>query len=82
MVDRLQEHGYVERRPDPADRRVWRLHLTATAKPMLKEIRRHKGELREEMTAGIDPKLLDTVIDALLKMKANLSNGRSNLRTG
>ena len=27
MVDRLQEAGLVERRPDPADRRSWRLHL-------------------------------------------------------
>ena len=31
MVDRLQEAGLVERRPDPADRRSWRLHLTAKA---------------------------------------------------
>ena len=32
MVDRLQEAGLVERRPDPADRRSWRLFLTAKAR--------------------------------------------------
>ncbi len=32
-VDRLEAHGLVERRPDPNDRRIWRLHLTEAAKP-------------------------------------------------
>ncbi|MFL6801405.1 MAG: MarR family winged helix-turn-helix transcriptional regulator, partial [Sphingomicrobium sp.] len=29
IIDRLQEAGLVERTPDPADRRAWRLHVTA-----------------------------------------------------
>lgn len=82
LVDKLQDHGYVERRPDPKDRRVWRLHLTAAAKPMLKIIRKHRGELKDEVTEGLDAKALAAAIDSLLIMKANLSNGRSSLRTG
>lgn len=35
MLDRLQQAGLVERRPDPADRRAWRLHLTPRAEPVL-----------------------------------------------
>ncbi len=35
MLDRLQQAGLVERRPDPADRRAWRLHLTPRAEPLL-----------------------------------------------
>ena len=31
MVDRLADAGLVERRADPADRRAWRLFLTAHA---------------------------------------------------
>ncbi len=31
MVDRMEKKGWVERRPDAADRRVNRLHLTAEA---------------------------------------------------
>ena len=27
LIDRLEERGMVERRPDPRDRRIWRLHL-------------------------------------------------------
>ncbi|MFM6933046.1 MAG: MarR family winged helix-turn-helix transcriptional regulator, partial [Novosphingobium sp.] len=31
MVDRLQDAALVERRPDPSDRRAWRLFLTDKA---------------------------------------------------
>ncbi len=34
-IDRLEKSGHVERRPDPTDRRVWRLHLTKKAKLLL-----------------------------------------------
>ena len=27
LIDRLEARGMVERRPDPRDRRIWRLHL-------------------------------------------------------
>ena len=27
LIDRLESRGMVERRPDPKDRRIWRLHL-------------------------------------------------------
>src|SRR5579862_6048230 len=35
LVDRLEAQGLVERRNDPKDRRVKRLHLTPKAEPML-----------------------------------------------
>src|SRR3712207_4616327 len=38
LVDRLAARGLVARRADPADRRVWRLHLTTAAAPALAEI--------------------------------------------
>src|SRR3984957_7580242 len=31
LVDRLEARGVVERRPDPRDRRIWRLHLLPPA---------------------------------------------------
>ena len=39
MLDRLQQAGLVERHPDPADRRAWRLHLTPRAEPLLSAAR-------------------------------------------
>ena len=35
MLDRMQEAGLVERRPDPADRRAWRLFLTRKGELLL-----------------------------------------------
>jgi len=32
MIDRMEKNGWVERRPDRADRRINRLHLTADAR--------------------------------------------------
>ena len=73
LIDRLEARGFVERRPDETDRRVWRLHLTQTAQPMLKEIARVRSELNAMIAASISPKKLDAAIDCRLQMKANLT---------
>lgn len=80
LVDRLEARGFVERRADPKDRRVWRLHLTPAAEPVLEEIQKLKVTLRDEITAGIDAKALDQMTDTLLQMKANLTDGRPHAR--
>jgi len=78
LVDRLEARGMVERRPDPADRRIWRLHLMPEAKPMLKEIAKARAELNAIMVADIPEKALASAVDCLLQMKANVSDTRSN----
>jgi MarR family transcriptional regulator, transcriptional regulator for hemolysin len=73
LIDRLQGRGFVERRPDASDRRIWRLHLTATAAPMLKEIAKVRAQLNSVLVADIPPSILDAAVDCLLEMKANLT---------
>jgi len=77
LVDRLQARGFVERRPDASDRRIWRLHLTAQAKPMLKEIAQAREDLNALMIADIPKETLDGAIDCLLQMKANVAESRA-----
>jgi|SRR6185437_6183245 len=72
LVDRLEARGMVERRPDPADRRVWRLHLREAAQPVLDDIAVHKTEMLEMATAGLDPETRRFVVEALLRMKENI----------
>src|SRR5689334_23869250 len=60
IVDRLEESGLVERSPDPADRRAWRLHVTAQAQPLIEKLKAVGAELVEEAFAGIDPKDIET----------------------
>ena len=72
LIDRLESRGFVERRADPSDRRIWRLHVSAAASPMLKEIAKVRRELTEMLVANIPPKDLDAAIGCLLRMKDNL----------
>jgi DNA-binding MarR family transcriptional regulator len=73
LVDRLEARGVVERKADPKDRRVWRLHLTPAAAPVLREIGKYRAELHDLITAGMDPTVQKVMKDGLLQMKANLA---------
>ena len=72
LIDRLEARGMVERRPDPKDRRIWRLHLRTPAFPVLREIDRQREQLRALVTAGLDDTSIDTMTEALLTMKTTL----------
>ena len=58
-VDELEDRGYVERRRNPADRRLHALHLTASGKKVITKI----GELGRQhdrlLTAGLDSQQRD-----------------------
>jgi MarR family transcriptional regulator, transcriptional regulator for hemolysin len=73
LVDRLEARELLERKADPRDRRVWRLHLTPAAAPILREIAKYRAELHEVITAGMSPALQKALTDGLLQMKANLA---------
>lgn len=81
LVDRLEARGFVERRPDATDRRIWRLHLRPAAEPMLEEIVKARAELNAILTAEIPQKDLDAAIDCLLQMKVNLAPERPNMKS-
>lgn len=53
MVDRLEEGGLIERRRDPADRRAWRLHLTAKSRQTMEKLQQRVDSLVEEMLDGL-----------------------------
>jgi len=71
-IDRLEEKGWVERRPDPKDRRAWRLYLKEEVQPVLDELRSLSQKTREEALAGIPAGEREQLIDHLLTVKANL----------
>lgn len=73
LVDRLEARGLIERRPDASDRRVRRLHLLPSAKPVLEDIWAYKAELTDMLTAGLKPGALDEMVDVLLHMKDKLT---------
>src|SRR5580698_5822592 len=54
LVDRLEESGLIERRPDPADRRANRLCLTTAGTNMVTEIFEKHRVLVKEMLSPLD----------------------------
>ncbi len=74
LIDRLEGRGLVERRPDARDRRIWRLHLLPPAHAALREINLQRAAMTRMVTAGIERNTLDTMTEALLRMKATLTH--------
>jgi len=73
LADRLEARNLLERRADPTDRRVWRLHLLPAAQPLLEELSQLRDELIAMVTARIDPTVVDIVVSALTCMRSTLS---------
>lgn len=82
LIDRLEARGMVERRPDPRDRRIWRLHLLPPAWAMLDDIYDQRADLMRVLTTGVDRQSLHTMTEALLRMKANLTHEAQAARRG
>jgi DNA-binding MarR family transcriptional regulator len=72
LIDRLEEAGWVERRRDPADRRVCRLHLTEAAQPVLVEMESHAAATRQDLLAGMSAAEQRQVLETLCALKKNL----------
>jgi DNA-binding MarR family transcriptional regulator len=80
LIDRLEARGMVERRPDPRDRRIWRLHLLRPACDVLHEISDQRALITRNVTAGIDEESLETTTEALMRMKATLTQAHTTRR--
>ena len=71
IIDRLEEAGLVERVADPADRRAWRLHVTAQAQPLVVKLRAVADEMIADAFAGIDPKEIEITRAVLGRVREN-----------
>lgn len=76
-IDRLEDAGWVERRRDPSDRRVWRLHLATKSRPIIDRLNELSAEVREYAMNGFSRQDKDRLIETLLAMKNNLAEMNS-----
>ena len=73
VIDRLQKAGFIERRADPADRRVWRLHLRPQSGQVTGEVEEVAQALRNEVMAGISAADLATTLSVLDRVRERLT---------
>lgn len=72
LIDRLEKTGFVVRRPDEADRRVKRIHLTKRSHVLIARIRDNVRVTEKEILEKIDSDDLKATVRALRSMKENL----------
>lgn len=72
LLDKMEARGFIERRPDPADRRAWLLHLTPRAHPLIEVMRSNGQKTREEAFAGLSADAQQQLVQTLCLIKSNL----------
>ncbi|MGV6876332.1 MarR family winged helix-turn-helix transcriptional regulator [Pseudochelatococcus sp. B33] len=73
LLDRMEEHGLVERRPGPNDRRVKLVVLTPHGEEQAALVRSIGEEMRKRIFEDIDPDDLAAAMTLLGRMSANVA---------
>lgn len=77
QVERLVRAGWLERRDDAWDGRVYRLHLQPKARSTLLRLQQLTAQLRDEYFAGTSPERREALVDDLRLIKRNLLASRA-----
>ncbi|MEO8859552.1 MAG: MarR family transcriptional regulator [Burkholderiaceae bacterium] len=73
LLDQLGDAGLVERRPDPDDRRAYRIYLKPAAAPRLAAIEAVGASIRADGLRNLNRQESALVMSTLRKMRDNLS---------
>ena len=73
IVDRLEDAGWVERRPDPNDRRAVTLHSTKKAGPLHEKLWKAGAKGMEDLMSDIPDKHREILFKSLLSIKQKLA---------
>jgi DNA-binding MarR family transcriptional regulator len=72
LLDRLVEHGLLERRHDPRDRRANRLFLTASGRRLVDDLDSLRDSIAVDVLQDIPSASLQTSLDALKDIKERI----------
>ena len=71
-LDRMQEDGWIERRPDPTDRRAYRLYLREPARPIVERIWKIAEQTRSEALVVLDSSERELLVNLLERIHGTL----------
>jgi MarR family transcriptional regulator, transcriptional regulator for hemolysin len=74
LLDRLVEHGLVERRADPRDRRANRLFLTAAGRKLADDLDSLRDAIATDVLQGVPTAALETSLKALRDVKDRIKS--------
>jgi len=74
-LQRLEDAGYVERRPDPRDDRVQRVYLTDAGRAVREPLDKGWCELEGQIQAGLSEEERETLQRLLMRVRDNLAPG-------
>ncbi|CAN5121934.1 MarR family winged helix-turn-helix transcriptional regulator [soil metagenome] len=72
-LDRMVADGQTERRPDPSDRRAYRLYLTEQGRSLVTAFRSVTASVMTETVAGVSEAEMSTMIELLGRLRTNLT---------
>ncbi len=73
IINRLEEHGLVQRRPDREDRRAVKIHLTEEGRDIAKTLAAPIADFDRRMKRGLSDGELDRLLAQLQRIIANVS---------
>jgi MarR family transcriptional regulator, transcriptional regulator for hemolysin len=72
LLDRLVEHGLVERRSDPRDRRANRLFLTASGRQLADDLDSLRDSIAIDVFQGVPAAAIETSLKTLRDVKERI----------
>ena len=77
MIDRMADAGLIERRPDPSDRRAWRLFATQAGWDLRARMVAVATEIEDEAFDGVAPEAKALLTDILGQVRDKLVDRES-----
>jgi MarR family transcriptional regulator for hemolysin len=72
LLDRLVEHGLLERRPDPRDRRANRLFLTRSGRQLVDDLDTLRDSIATDVLRDLPSEAIQTSLETLRDIKERI----------
>jgi MarR family transcriptional regulator, transcriptional regulator for hemolysin len=73
VIESLEAGGWVQRRPDPADKRAKRVYLTKPAQTLIKRMTIMENDFNSQILADLHVEELSALVHGLIKVKHAIS---------